>query len=213
MRKKNSNGEAQSNYELIDLISINGIDFKRNIIYIAGEINSDLPTALYSKYNTLEAYWEAEGLKKPSEINLYVDSYGGDADSINGVFDFYDALLREGVKVNGLAHGKCMSAATLLLGGCTGKRQATKRTRFMVHEIQIFGGGGTHTQTKSAQTELDLLQDTYYGTYAEFSLRGSAKSASKSFEKIKTEWENRCLKETYFSADQAKDWGLIDEVI
>jgi ATP-dependent protease ClpP protease subunit len=203
--------ENNATYDLVDLVAIHGIDFNSNIIYVCGEIQTDLATTLYVKFNVLQAFWEVKQLDTPKEINIYLESYGGDADAIAGVQDFYEYLKAKGILVNVLVHGKCMSAATLILASTTGKRIATKRTRFMVHEIQISGGGGTYTQTKSSQNELDRLQEEYHLLYAEFSTRGK-KLSKNEMTKLIGVWQHRCSKETFFSAQEAKEWGLIDEI-
>lgn len=208
---KQTSPESNTTFEFVDLVAIHGVDFKNNTIYVCGEIQTDLPTTLRLKYNTLEAYWEVKGLPPAKEITVFLDSYGGDADSIAGVLDFYDYLKTKGVLVNAVAHGKCMSATTLIVAGATGTRTATKRTRFMVHEIQISGGGGTYTQTKSYQTELDRLQEEYYQLYADLSVKNKKVSKAE-LTKLRALWEIRCSKETFFSAQEAKEWGLIDEI-
>jgi ATP-dependent protease ClpP protease subunit len=87
----------------------------------------------------------------------------------------------------------------------------------MVHEIQIEGMGGTHTQTKAFQTELNRMQDECYTLYAEFSYKqdydAGLKPTPEDFENRVKQWDKLCTKETYFGADKALEYGLIDEIV
>lgn len=191
-----------------------GVDFPTATIFLAGEIDGNLSTALRIKYAMLKDYYRTE--KDPlNEINISLNSYGGDANSITAVLDFFDEVKdKDNVLVNVKAEGICMSAATFIIGGATGKRTASKRCRFMVHEMQIEGVGGTATQTKSTNVEIERMQKECYELYAQMSFRNRIKSGEiispEEFEKSAATWEKLCIKETYLSAEEAIKKGLID---
>lgn len=201
----------------LNVLHTYGIDLHSATIFLAGEIDGNLATALRIKYAMLKDYYRVE--KEPlKEINIIINSYGGDANAIASVVDFYEELkTKEGVLVNVQAEGCCMSAATFIIGGATGKRTANKRCRFMVHEIQIEGIGGTATQTKASNAEIERMQKEMYDMYAAFSFRNRITAgeaiSSEEFEKEATLWEKLCSKETHFSSEEAVKKGLIDEVI
>jgi ATP-dependent protease ClpP protease subunit len=193
-----------------------GIDLPSATIFLAGEIDGNLSTALRIKYCMIKDYYKSDK-EALHTLNIVINSFGGDANAIASVLDFYDELAKNGVIVNIQAEGICMSAATFIVGGATGIRKANKRTRFMVHEMQIEGVGGTHTQTKQFQLELNRMQKECYDMYADFSFKnrrvaGETISAEE-FEKCADLWEKLCVKETYFGCEEALKKGLIDEII
>ena len=165
----------------------------------------------------LKDYYRTE--KEPlHEINIVINSFGGDANAIASVLDFFEEIKkRDTVLVNIQAEGVCMSAATFIVGGATGVRKANRRCRFMVHEIQIEGIGGTATQTKASNAEIERMQKECYDIYAEISFRNrvlAGETISKEeFDKESDMWEKLCTKETYLSAEEAVKKGLIDQVI
>lgn len=196
--------------EQIDLIHQYAIHPSKSIIYISGPIEGDLATALRMKVAAIDMYREGHNLPL-EDVNINILSPGGDAGSINALYDFYDELLSQGRKVNIHAEGICMSAATLIVGGASGKRTCGKRCRFMVHEIQIENVGGTGTQTKSISAEIERMGDEYLEAYVKVCNRDK-ELTPEAFEKEKLKWEKLSTKETYFGADKAKELGLIDEV-
>lgn len=201
-------------FDKINVIQEYGLDLDKAIIYVGGELDASLSTALRLKYAVLKTYYDS--IKTPlKEITIVLNSPGGDATVITSVIDWYAQLKQnENILINVHAEGTCSSAATFILGGATGKRTASKRTRFMVHEIQITGVEGTRTQTKAFTTETDFLADTCYGLYADFTFARNEEPPSKlEHEKCVALWTKRCEKETYFGAIEAKEWGLIDDII
>lgn len=203
--------------ERIDALNNYGVHLPTATIYIAGEIDANLATALRFKYHMIKDFFREE--KEPlHEINIIMNSCGGDASAIASVLDFYEELEKyDKVKVNVQVEGNCMSAATFILGGATGVRKANKRCRFMVHEIQIEGMGGTHTQTKAFQTELNRMQDECYELYAQFSYRNDRREgkdpSKEDFDARVKMWEKLSTKETYLGAERALELGLIDEIL
>ncbi len=193
-----------------------GIDLTSATIFLAGEIDGNLATAIRIKYAMLKDYYRVE--KEPlKEINIVINSFGGDANAIASVLDLFDELKKEGVLVNIQAEGVCMSAATFIVGGATGIRKASKRCRFMVHEIQIEGVGGTATQTKASNTEIERMANECYTIYAEIAFRNRVNAGDvispEEFAKEVTMWEKLCTKETYMSAEEAIQRGLIDSIV
>ncbi len=199
-------------FEKAEFIINHSIDFDSATIWYSDEISSDFDTELRLKCQTIKRYYEAE--KKPlREINLIVNSPGGDVYGIFGVVDLYEELEKEGILVNATATAHCMSAATFAVWNATGKRSSTKRCRFMVHEIQIEQPvGGTISQMRNNQVENDYLENELYKLYAEASLRNQNYTTKKFDDTVKA-WKERCKKDFYFDADTALKFGVIDEII
>jgi ATP-dependent protease ClpP protease subunit len=197
--------------EIFDILNQYAVHLPTATIYISGEIDGSISTALRVRVNMIKDFFASEK-KVLKEINININSPGGDASSIAAVLDWYDELKSEGIIVNVHAEGTCMSAATFFLGGATGIRSASKRTRFLVHEMQIEGMGGTHTQTKSFQAELTRMEKECCENYANFSLRNK-EYTKKEFNDWVKKWNDLSLKETYFGANEALKWGLIDKIV
>lgn len=197
--------------EIFDILNQYSVHLPTATIYISGEVDGSISTALRLRTSMIKDFFFSED-KTLKEINININSPGGDASSIAAVLDWYDELKSEDIIVNVHAEGSCMSAATFFLGGATGIRSASKRTRFLVHEMQIEGVGGTHTQTKSFQTELTRMEKECYENYARFTLRNK-EYTKKEFNNWVKKWNELSLKETYFGAQEALEWGLIDKII
>jgi ATP-dependent protease ClpP protease subunit len=215
--KDNYNKQRTMNLiERLDVLHHYGIDVDTSTIFFAGEIDGNLPTVLRIKVAQLKAYHREHFPEEAlTEINLLMNSVGGDASAITSVLDYFEYLRdKENILVNTHAEGQCMSAATFIVGSGTGKRTAGKRTRFMVHEIQIEGIGGTATQTKSSNAEIERMQQECYDLYASFTFsKRKTKPSKKEYDTVRKEWVRLCEKETYFAAEEAVKQGLIDEVI
>lgn len=202
--------------ERLSVLNQYGIDLTTTTIYLAGEIDGNLSTVLRIKIAMLKDYFRIE--KEPfKEVNIVLNSYGGDANAITAILDFFDELYEEGIIVNIHAEGVCMSAATFIVAGATGIRKASKRCRFMVHEMQIEGRGGTATQTKASNSEIERMQKECYEIYTEIAFRKKVKNGEKISEEVWDKelamWEKLCVKETYMSAEEALKKGLIDIVV
>jgi ATP-dependent protease ClpP protease subunit len=201
----------------IEVLDKYGVDLANPTIYLAGEIDGNLATALRIKVTMILKY-NASRNHPVKEIKLHMNSCGGDAGAITSVIDYYEELRdKHGILINIHVDGVCMSAATFLVGGATGLRTASKRARFMVHEIQIEGLSGTHTQTKSFQGELNRQMKECYDLYTDFTINTLRKQgispSKKEIGKYTDDWESLCAKETYLSAEEAVQKGLIDKIL
>ena len=116
-----------------DLIMNGDKDVESATIFISGEIESDLIVKLNKQYRIINKYWKG----KLKEINIQIDSEGGDSHIIFGFFDFVNKLKNDGVLVNTRAETICQSTATWLVAMGTGQRSAGPNCRFMIHDVQI----------------------------------------------------------------------------
>lgn len=200
----------------IEILHAYGINLDTKTIYIAGEIDANSNLSLRMKIDTIKQYWDLKD-QKVFEVNLFLSSPGGDATAIPAMIDAYENYLKEGIKINIVTEGVCYSAATFFVACATGHRAISKNTRFLVHELQISGVGGTHTQTKSFSKELELLNDEMIKIYANCTIKAKLKREEKITEaenkKIISAWQKRIQNETYLSAEEALKLGLVDEVL
>jgi ATP-dependent protease ClpP protease subunit len=135
------------------------------------------------------------------DVNLFINSPGGDAFSGLALADQIERAKRKGFKVTAHASGIIASAAVPVFAVCD-VRLAAPGTIFMVHEAELWKWPGRETASDiSSQNELmHLLRDRYIGKLAMNSKLDKAK------------WEELEQKTTWFSAEKAKDWGLVDQI-
>jgi ATP-dependent Clp protease protease subunit len=193
------------------------IDLENKVIYLFGDLEEDLGTLLRLKFRVLQTYWKDERDEDLKEITIDISSFGGSIYSIFAAIDFYDELRFNNIPVHTRAQGICMSAATLLLFGGTGKRVASKRCKLMLHDIQVEGLGGSATQMQKNMETLKKEQEELFQFYAQFSREKGTEELKGS--KLKTEtkkWINRIAKnsiEHHMSAKDALDLNLIDDIL
>ena len=166
---------------------------KERIVFVCGEINETVSTLAVAQLLFLEA--ENPG----KEISMYINSPGGEVDSGLAI---YDAMQYISPPVSTLAFGRAASMGALLLaGGAEGKRYSLPHCSIMIH--QSFGGfRGRFTDVT---IHYDHMKDRESDLYKILS-----RHTGKSMAEVK-----KAVKEgdRYMDAQEAKDWGLIDELV
>ena len=134
-------------------------------------------------------------------INLFISSPGGDAFSGLALADQIERAKRKGFHITAHASGIVASAAVPVFAVCD-RRLAAPGTIFMVHEASLWKWPGRETASDiRAQHELlNLLRDRYIGKLAKYSKLD------------KENWEKLEYNTTWFSAEKAKIWGLVDAI-
>jgi ATP-dependent protease ClpP protease subunit len=134
-------------------------------------------------------------------INLFINSPGGDAFSGLALADQIERAKKAGFHVVAHASGIMASAAVPVFAVCT-KRLAAPGTIFMVHETSIWKWPGRETASdiRSQNTLMELLRNRYITKLVQYSLLS------------REDWEELEHKTTWFSAEKAKSWGLVDEI-
>ncbi len=144
-------------------------------------------------------YLEAEDPDK--EINLYVNSPGG---MVTAGLAVYDTMQYIRSPITTICMGMAMSfGAVLLCAGSKGRRFALPHSRIMIHQPLIHGEGlsGQVTDIEIETKELSITKKKL--------LNIIAKHTGQSYERVFEDSERN----KYFSAEEAKEYGLIDEVI
>ena len=132
------------------------------------------------------------------EINLYIQSPGG---MISAGMAIYDTMQFVKPQVSTLCLGVAASMASVLMcAGATGKRYALPNARIMIHQ-PLGGTQGQYTDIELYSREMAKMRDSLYGIMA--------KHTGQTFEKIVKD----CDRNNWMSAAEAKDYGLIDEII
>jgi ATP-dependent Clp protease protease subunit len=141
-------------------------------------------------------FLEAENPDK--DISIYINSPGGD---ITALFAIYDTLKYVKNEVSTFCYGQAASAAAVLLAaGTNGKRFALPHARILLH--QPYGGAAGQAsdielQAKEILRMRDLINEML------------ALDTGQPIDKIKSDTDRDFI----MSADEAKDYGVIDEVL
>lgn len=130
------------------------------------------------------------------EVELRMLSGGG---SVYQGLAMYNALKAHKGKVVGIVDGMAASIATYVLLACDSIRMP-ENAMLMIHNPAIGAWGG-EKEINSALQQLQAATKTISEAYAE--------KAGQPLEEVLTAME----KETWFTAQAAKDWGLVDEVV
>jgi len=165
---------------------------KDNIIFLGTPIDDQIANLIVAQL----LFLEAEDPEK--DINLYINSPGG---SVTAGLAIYDTMQFIRPDVTTICVGMCASMGALLLtAGAKGKRFALPNSRILIH--QPSGGmQGQATDVRIHAEELIRIR--------ELTSEILAKHTGQHMETIERDVE----RDRYLSAVQAKDYGLIDEVI
>ncbi len=144
-------------------------------------------------------YLEADDPEK--EINLYINSPGG---MVTAGLAVYDTMQYIRCPITTICMGMAMSfGAVLLCAGSKGKRFALPHSRIMIHQ-PLISGGGISGQATEIEIEAKEIVDTKRRLNEIIS-----KHTGQTVEKVARDSERNF----YLSADEAKVYGIIDEVI
>ena len=165
---------------------------KDRIIFIGTEITDQIANVVVAQL----LFLKMEDPKK--DIHIYINSLGG---YITSGFAIYDTMLYLGCNINTYCIGQAASMGALLLtAGTKGKRFALPNSRIMIH--QPYGGvGGTSADIALQAKEILELKKQLNQIMAD--------CTGQTIEKIHTDSE----RDFYMSPQEAKEYGLIDEVI
>ncbi|MBT4980459.1 MAG: ATP-dependent Clp protease proteolytic subunit [Gemmatimonadetes bacterium] len=168
--------------------------YKARKIFLWSDVNDESAKAVVTRLISLD-------IEDPKEeIVLYINSPGG---SVTEGMAIYDAMLAIEAPVSTVCMGMAMSMGSFLLAaGEPGRRFAWPHARIMIHQPLIMG-----TVTGTA-TDLDIrAKET-------IRLRGElnelyAKHTGRDVEKIANDTD----RDFFMSAQEAKEYGLLDDVI
>ena len=143
-------------------------------------------------------YLESQDPEK--DIDLYINSPGG---SVTAGMAIYDTIQYIKCDVNTICIGMAASmGAFLLSSGTKGKRFSLPNSEILIHQ-PLIGGGGISGQCTDVKIHSDHL------VTREKLNRILAENTGKSIEQIAVDTE----RDNYLTAEEAKEYGLIDKVI
>ena len=165
---------------------------KERIIFLTGQINDNVASLVTAQL----LFLEAEDPKK--EIYLYNNSPGG---LVTAGLGIYDTMQYVKPDISTLCIGQAASMGSFLLGaGAKGKRFSLPNSRIMVHQPSA-GFQGQATDIEIHTNEVLSLKKRLNEIYA--------KHTDKSVDEIKKALE----RDNFMTAEIAKSFGLIDEVV
>ena len=162
------------------------------VIFLTGEINDAVADAVVAQLIFLES-------KDPNkDICLYINSPGG---SVTAGMAIYDTMNYIKCDVSTICIGLAASmGAFLLSSGTKGKRYALPNSEIMIHQPL----GGAQGQASDIKIQADHIIKTKHRLNSIL-----AKNSGKPYEQVEKDTD----RDNYLSAEDAKEYGLIDEVI
>lgn len=179
-------GRGERSYDIYSRL------LKDRIVFMTGEIYDEMASVVVAQM----LFLESENPSSP--IAFYLNSPGG---SVSAGLSVYDTMQYIRCPVATLCVGQASSMGSLLLcAGEPGERQALPHSRIMVH--QPSGGyHGTAADIERHAQEIMALRDRLNAIYV--------KHTGRTMEEVQAALD----RDTFMSSEEAKEWGLIDEII
>lgn len=182
--------EAQ--YQRYREMTVDQMLLENRVVFLVGEINE------VSSYNVIMRLLYLQSIRKDQDIMLYINSPGGHVDD---TLAMYDTMKFLSCDVQTFCIGQAMSgAAVTLAAGAKGKRYCLPHAKVMIH--QPFGG--IYGQTADIAIQAQEILKTKK-TLTEL----LAKLTGQPFERVAEDQE----RDHYFDAEEAKAYGLVDDVL
>jgi ATP-dependent Clp protease protease subunit len=163
------------------------------IIFLGTPVNDDAANIIIAQLLFLEAD------NPERDIHLYINSPGG---SVSAGMAIYDTMQWLKSPVNTICMGLAASmGAFLLAAGRKGRRSALPHSRIMIHQPSQGGGGGT-----AADIEIQAKEILYLRAKMNELM---ARHTGQPVERIERDTD----RDRFMSAEEAKDYGMIDNVI
>lgn len=165
---------------------------KERIIFLGEEVTDASASVIIAQLLFLE------GEDPEKDIHLYINSPGG---SVSAGLAIYDTMQYIKCDVSTICIGMAASMGSFLLsGGKKGKRYALPNAEIMIHQ-PLGGAQGQATEIQIAAEHILKTRQKLNTILAE--------NTGQSFEKIQADTE----RDNFMSAQEAKEYGLVDEVI
>ena len=165
---------------------------KDRIVFLGSQVDDDVANIIIAQFLFLESE------EPDKDIQLYVNSPGG---VVSSGLAIYDTMRYVRPKVSTICIGQAASMGAVLLGaGEKGRRYALPHARVMIHQ-PLGGARGQATDIEIQAKEIRLLKDVITDILGE--------STTQTRDKLAADIE----RDFYMSAIEAKEYGLVDEVL
>ncbi len=200
--KNNSNKQIRSEYLIPTVIEKSQFGeraydiysrlLKERIIFLSGPVDDGLANTVIAQL----IFLQSQDPKK--DISIYINSPGG---SVTAGLAIYDTIQFLSCDVSTICVGMAASmAATLLASGTKGKRVALPNSEVLIHQVM----GGAEGQA----TEIEISARHILATKERLN-RILAKHTGQPIKKIEKDTD----RDYYMSAEEAKEYGLIDQIV
>jgi ATP-dependent Clp protease, protease subunit len=163
------------------------------IVFLGTPVTDDVANVIIAQLLFLESD------NQERDIHMYINSPGG---SVSAGMAIYDTMQYLKSPVNTTCMGMAASmGAFLLMAGRKGKRFALPHARIMIHQPSQNGGGGSASDIEIQAREILFLREKLNFLMA--------KHTGQPLERIERDTD----RDRFLSAEEAKDYGLIDQVI
>lgn len=165
---------------------------KDRIIMLSGEVNSQMANTVIAELLFLDAQ------DSDKDISMYINSPGGSVTDGLAIMDTMNFVKSD---VQTIATGLAASMGSVLLSsGTKGKRFALPNSTVLIH--QPLGGA------QGQQTEIEIAAQEILKTRKRLN-HILADNSGQTFEKLQRDTD----RDNYMTAQEAKDYGLIDEIM
>ena len=163
------------------------------IIFLGTPVNDDVANIIIAQMLFLEAD------NPDRDIFLYINSPGG---SVSAGLAIYDTMQYMKSPVNTICMGLAASMGAFMLAGARkGRRSTLPHSRIMIHQPSQQGGGGSASDIEIQAREILYLRGKLNQLWT--------KHTGQSLERIERDTD----RDRYLSAEEAKDYGIVDHVI
>jgi ATP-dependent Clp protease, protease subunit len=167
--------------------------FEERIIFLGVQIDDASANDVMAQLITLES------IDPDRDILMYINSPGGSMTSMMAIYDTMQYIQPE---IQTFCLGQAASAAAVLLAaGTKGKRMALPNSRILIHQPAVESGYG-----QSSDLEIQAREILRMRTAME---RVLANHTGKDEEQVRRDVE----RDKFFTAEEAKEYGLVDEVL
>jgi len=168
--------------------------FEDRIIFLGVQIDDASADDVMAQLLVLESS-DPDGL-----ITLYINSPGGSFTALTAIYDTMQFIKPQ---IQTVCLGQAASAAAVLLAaGSPGKRLALPNSRVMIHQPRIEGG----TRAQASDIEIYAEEILRMREWLENTL---AHHTGQTPEKVRNDIE----RDTFLSAEQAREYGIVDQVL
>ena len=167
--------------------------FEERIIFLGVQIDDASANDVMAQLITLES------IDPDRDVLIYINSPGGSMTSMMAIYDTMQYIQPD---IQTYCLGQAASAAAVLLSaGTKGKRFALPNARILIHQPAVESGYG-----QSSDLEIQAREILRMRTAME---RIIATHSGRAEEQVRRDVE----RDKYFSAEEAKDYGIVDEVL
>ena len=167
--------------------------FEERIIFLGVQIDDASANDVMAQLITLES------IDPDRDILMYINSPGGSMTSMMAIYDTMQYIQPD---IQTFCLGQAASAAAVLLAaGTKGKRMALPNSRILIHQPAVESGYG-----QSSDLEIQAREILRMRTAME---RVIARHTGKDEDQVRRDVE----RDKFFTAEEAKEYGLVDEVL